>query len=190
MSDNTINSKVVIWARGQLGVQIGNGECWTLGEQALKQAGAKTSNDLGPVGDDTNYIWGDRVDLKDVISGDILQFRDHIVKTSIETEYTFPDGSTQTFSEWSTDERAHHTAIANEKSDGNGAIKTLEQNIKPKGKVVQNKQINTRDVAPVEKKSVEKREHPNTKKLETVKVTKTVTITVTGTIWAYRPKPK
>ena len=46
------------------------------------------------------------------------------------------------------------------------------------------------DVPPVVTKTVEKRMNPTTKKMETAKVTKTVTITVTGTIWAYKPKPK
>jgi hypothetical protein len=53
----TTNQKVVVWARGKLGHKIGRGECWDLGEQALKQAGAQTSNDLGPVEADSDYIW-------------------------------------------------------------------------------------------------------------------------------------
>jgi hypothetical protein len=53
----TTNQKVVVWARGKLGHKIGRGECWDLGEQA----GANTSNDLGPVGADTDYIWGDPI---------------------------------------------------------------------------------------------------------------------------------
>ena len=57
----TINQKIVLWAKGKLGKKVGRGECWDLAEQALKQAGAQTSNDLGPVGDDTDYIWGEKV---------------------------------------------------------------------------------------------------------------------------------
>lgn len=48
----------------------------------------------------------------------------------------------------------------------------------------------TRDVPSVVTKSVEQRKHPRTKQLEQVNVTKTVTITVTGTIWPYHPTPK
>jgi hypothetical protein len=62
--------------------------------------------------------------------------------------------------------------------------------VKPLGNVVQNKELYTRDVPPVVTKAIEKRMNPTTKKMETAKVTKTVTITVTGTIWAYKPKPK
>jgi hypothetical protein len=187
---HTTNQKVVIWAQGQLGKKIGKGECWDLAEEALKQAGAQTSNNLGPVDPDSDYIWGDSIDVKDVIPGDILQFRDHEVTTTTETEYTFPDGSSEIVTETTTAQRPHHTAVVNGKLDADGAVKTLDQHVKPLGKVVQNKKLYTRDVAPVVKKAVEKRKNPTTKKLETAKVTKTVTTTVTGTIWAYRPKLK
>lgn len=187
---HTTNQKVAIWTQGHLGKKIGKGECWDLAEQALKQAGAQTSNDLGPVDQDSDYIWGDSIAVKDVIPGDILQFRDHKVTTTTETEYTFPDGSSETVKEMITAERPHHTAIVNGKLDADGAVKTLDQHVKPRGKVVQNKKVYTRDVAPVELHTVEKRENPTTKKIEAAKVTKTVTITVSGTIWAYRPKPK
>jgi hypothetical protein len=77
-------------ARCKLGQKIGRGECWDLGEQALKQAGAHTSNDLGPIGDDTDYIWGEPIsDVKDIEIGDLLQLRDHVVITTTETKYTF-----------------------------------------------------------------------------------------------------
>ena len=186
----TTNQKVLVWAQGKLGKKVGAGECWDLGEAALKQAGAQTSNDLGPVGDDSDYIWGDEIDIKDVQSGDILQFRDHEVTTTTDTEYVFPDGSSETKTESATSERGHHTAIANGKLDAGGVVKTLEQNIEPKDKVVQNKKVETRDIPDVTRKSTEKRTNPTTKKLETAKVTKTVTVTVSGTIWVYRPKSK
>jgi hypothetical protein len=187
----TTNQRVVVWAQGQLGKTIGKGECWDLGEQALKQAGAQTSNDLGPVEEDTDYIWGEPInDVKDVAPGDILQLRDHVVTTTIETDYTFPDGSESVESKEETAQRGHHTAIVNGKLDGDGTVKTLEQHVKPLGKVVQNKKLYTRDVPPVVTKVFEKRMNPTTKKMETAKVTKTVTITVTGTIWAYKPMPK
>jgi hypothetical protein len=186
----TTNQKVVVWVRGNLGKRVGRGECWDLGERALKQAGAQTSNDLGPVGDDEDYIWGDSIDLKDVEPGDILQFRDHVVTTTTETAYTFSDGTDVGDTTEVSAQRGHHTAIVNGKLDADGAVKTLEQHVKPLGGVVQNKKLYTQDVPPVVTKAFEKRTNPTTKKVETVEVTKTVTITVTGTIWAYRPKPK
>jgi hypothetical protein len=146
MGDNTkapltVNQKVRIWAQGHLGKRVARGECWDLAEHALEHAAAQTSNDLGPVGDDADYVWGDPVDIKDVMPGDILQFRDHIVTTTTVTEYTFPDGSSETVKDETTAERGHHTAIANGKLDADGAVNTLDQHVKPLGKVVQNKKI-------------------------------------------------
>ena len=187
----TTNQKVVVWARGHLGKQIGKGLCWDLGEQALKQAGAKTSNDLGPVGKDTDYIWGDPIDdVKDIEPGDILQIRDHLVTTTTKTEYVFQDGSRVTHTDEGTAKRGHHTAIVNGMLDDSGAVRTLEQHVRPGGDVVQNMRLFTRDVPAAVTKGSEKRAHPDTKKIEMTTFTRTVTITVTGTIHAYRPKPK
>ena len=69
----TLDQKVVVWARGKLGQKVGRGECWDLGEGALKQAGAATSNDLGPVEADTNYVWGDSVDLSKVVDDSFVR---------------------------------------------------------------------------------------------------------------------
>ena len=186
----TVNQKVLTWARGKTGKKVGAGECWDLGEESLKQAGAKTSNDLGPVGEDTDYIWGQPVGLKDVQAGDILQIRDHESITLTVKEYLFADGFTITEEQYATQTRGHHTAIADGMLDRNGVLKTLEQHVKPRGDVVQNKTLHTRSVAPVVTKRVEKRAHPSTKKTEMANVTTTVTVTVTGTIWVYRPIPK
>lgn len=92
--------KIMVWAKGRVGKQVGRGECWDLGEEALKQAGAMTSNDLNPGVDqstfeDLDYVWGDEItNLKDVQRGDILQIRDHLITTITVTEIAFTDGST------------------------------------------------------------------------------------------------
>lgn len=187
----TTNQKVVIWAHGKLGRTVGRGECWDLGEEALKQASAMTSNELGPVGPDTNYVWGDPVnDISKIEPGDILQIRDHLITTSTRIEYVFQDGSTVTEKNERTAKRGHHTAIVNGKLDANGGVKTYEQHVKPGGDIVQDMYLYTRDVPAVVTKTVEKHKHPRTRQLERAIVTKTVTITVTGTIWPYHPKPK
>ncbi len=187
----TTNQRVVVWARGKLGQKIGRGECWDLGEQALKQAGASTSNDLGSVGADTDYVWGDPIsDISKIEPGDVLQIRDHLVTTNTTIEYVFQDGTVETEKKETTAKRGHHTAIVNGKLDGNGGVRTLEQHVKPRGDIVQNMYLYTRDVPEVVTKSIEQHAHPRTKRMERVSVTKTVTITVTGTIWPYHPKPK
>ena len=186
----TTNQKVVVWARGKLGHKIGRGECWDLGEEALKQAGASTSTDLGPLGADTDYVWGDPIDLAKVQPGDVLQIRNHVVTTTTVVEYKFKDGSVVTETQEHTATRGHHTAIVNGMADANGRLPTLEQHVKPRGDIVQNMYLYTRDVPEVVTKSTGRYKHPGTRQLERAEITKKVTITVTGTIWPYHPKSK
>jgi hypothetical protein len=186
----SIGQKVLVWAQGQMGKQVGAGECWDLGEQALQNSGAMTSNDLGPVGDDIDYIWGDTVDIAKVQSGDILQIRDHTQTITTDEEYTFKDGTEGSESNDDTLSRPHHTSIINGKIDADGAVKTVEQNVDPGGKVVQNKKLYTRDVPAKVTKVMMKKHNDTTGKDEMVMVTKTVTVTVTGTINPYHPKAK
>jgi hypothetical protein len=174
----TINQKVVNWARAQSGKQVGKGECWDLADRALRQAGVQSSADLGPMDDDADYVWGDEIsDLKDVHPGDILQFRDFAVTTTVETETRYADGSSETSTTEETFTRPHHTAVVSEVKSG-GLLKVLEQNVAPAGKKVQLHNLNTKDVAPASKETQKQK----------AKVIVTTTIAVSGTIWAYRPK--
>jgi len=85
---STLNGKVLRFGKTHLGQQVGNGHCWSLGAEALKDAGAKS-----PVG----VIFGSEVPLDETQPGDILQFRGaQIVKQ---------DGSLWTFG------TPFHTAI-------------------------------------------------------------------------------
>ena len=174
----TINQKVVNWARAQSGKQVCKGECWDLADRALRQAGAQSSADLGPMDDDADYVWGDEIsDLKDVHPGDILQFRDFAVTTTVETETRYADGSSEASTTEETFTRPHHTAVVSEVKSG-GLLKVLEQNVAPAGKKVQLHNLNTKDVAPASKETQKQK----------AKVIVTTTIAVSGTIWAYRPK--
>ena len=144
------------------------------------------------MGSDTDYIWGDPISDVSKIepAGDILQIRDHLVTTETKIEYTFRDGTKETETSERTAKRGHHTAIVNGKLDANGGVRTLEQHVRPGGDIVQNMYLPTRDVPTAVTTSTGHRKHPRTKQLERVSVTKTVTVTVTGTIWPYHPKPK
>src|SRR5262249_5434679 len=53
------------FALNHLGQQVGNGECWTLAEDALLFAGAKPA---------VGYVFGDKIPLSSTQPGDILQF--------------------------------------------------------------------------------------------------------------------
>lgn len=187
----TLAQKTLAWAQGQVGKQIGRGECWDFAEQALAQAGAKTSTDLGPVGVDIDYVWGDlRNDAKDIQAGDILQLRDYVVTTTTTTTYTYPDGSTDEDTDTQTLERPHHTAIAKGQIDAKGVLRTFEQNVDPLGKIVQNQRIPTRDSTTVVPVVVKKHLNSNSGKVEVAKVQKTIDVSTTGTIWIYKPLTK
>ena len=107
--------------------------------------------------------------------------------TTTVTKYTFSDSTWEDETKELVAERPHHTAIATEKLGTESSLTVLEQQ---KGEKVHNDRLFTQDVPPVVTKNVQKKLNPTTKKIETANVTKTVTTTVTGTTWVYRPKPK
>lgn len=184
MAKLSMNQSVITWARGRLGQQVGRGECWDLADQALRQAGAHSSDSTQS---DADYKWGADVKLADVIPGDVLQFRDYSITTTTTTTTTFPDGSSVVEEEVATVGRPHHTALVDGNS-GSGWITILEQNVPPKGKRVQSYKLATRGSTswPADKhKSVK---HPKTGKLVLANVATEITIEVSGTIWAYRPE--
>jgi hypothetical protein len=74
--------------------------------------------------------------------------------------------------------------------DADGAVRVLEQHVLPGGDVVQAHKLYTRDVPPKVTKTAAKHRNPHTGKVEAAQVTETVTVVVSGTLWAYRPKPK
>lgn len=69
---------------------MGNGDCWELADQALRNSGAASSATTGRQDD---YVWGDLVPLHQLIPGDILQFRNHVMVVTTTTSVTFEDGS-------------------------------------------------------------------------------------------------
>jgi hypothetical protein len=61
----TLNQRVLDFAIANLGKQVGNGECWELGAEALAAAGAEP-----PQG----QVFGSAVPLTSMLPGDILEF--------------------------------------------------------------------------------------------------------------------
>ncbi len=193
MSELTLNQKVTNFANSKLGQQVGAGECWDLANSALKDAGAGTSSDFGPMGDDADYVWGTPIpDLKDVIPGDILQYRDFVMKTITKTDVSFSDNTG-----WVDDtsveiSHPHHTSIVFINS-GDANLTVLEQNDQGKHEKVKKNLIRWKDAATTKNttKQMMEREDKNKKKIkEMATVTVTVDTAVTGTIKAYRPKLK
>ena len=126
----SLGEQVVSFARDRIGRSTGSGECFDLVDQALRNAGAKSAADFGTVTPNADYVWGSLVSLSDARPGDIIQFRnyryDRTIKTDSRTDTDFQ-------------ERPHHTAIV-ERTDGDGAITVLEQNV-PEGSTGQRIQL-------------------------------------------------
>ena len=189
MSKN-FNPAVLLWATGKSGQKVGAGECWDLANSALKNAGAGSSADFGPMGPNDDYIWGDEVpDLKDVLPGDILQYRDYSQTTTTTTDVTFKDGTGPVDDPSVSIDHAHHTAIV-KTNPGNGALTVLEQNHGGNKEAVKSTAIRWKDAAPkitVTKKMVKREDNG---KVEMATVTVTVEVAVTGTLKAFHPKSK
>ena len=79
-----IGPKIVQFAQDHLGKKVGNGECTSLVEEAIRSAGGRHYVHLGPNGPNSDYVWGKLVvkltpqsaSAKDIQPGDIIQFRD------------------------------------------------------------------------------------------------------------------
>ncbi|MPZ20814.1 MAG: hypothetical protein GEV06_23325 [Luteitalea sp.] len=157
--------RIVSFARQRMRQRVGDGECFTLVDRALRNAGARSAADFGTVTPDADYVWGTSVGLADVRPGDVIQFRDYVYER--ETDATNPDGSGST--DTAVQERPHHTAIV-ERVDGNGAITVLEQNHPGGAPVVRTQLFFT-----------------NTTRRDGNRAT---TITVRGSFWSYRPQQR
>ncbi len=118
-----LNAKVAEFVRSHLGEPVGDGICITLAVEALRAAGAKPWPLSDPAGE---YAWGEPIpDLKDVMPGDILQFRDAVFSGSrtvggnrrVTWHETYP----------------HHTAVVVGTEEKGRLITIYHQNVATKG---------------------------------------------------------
>jgi hypothetical protein len=159
----TMAEQIVTYPRRHRGQRVGDGECFTLADRALRTSGAKSAADYGAVAPDVDYIWGTSVQLSDLQPGDVIQFRNYRYEREVETRH--PNGSVETNTDFQ--ERPHHTAIV-EQVGANGEVTVLEQN-SPVGSAVARTQLflsNRQQSSSGGKTS----------------------ITVSGTVWFYRPQ--
>lgn len=103
-----LNDAIVSFAMANKGIQVGDGQCWTLVDQALKAAGADTSGDAA-------YIWGNPIGLDAIVPGDVLQFE------NVHFEGATPGGG------WYFQDFPHHSAIVYSVNGSN--ITLLNQNV-------------------------------------------------------------
>ena len=114
-----LNQKVVQFARERFGQQVGNGECWTLAAEALKEAGAKR---------DGVYIFGRKLSSNEAIfAGDVVQFEN--TKFEGKHRHSFH----------------HHTSIVN-KVLGPAMLELIHQNVGKAGKTVSLSTIDLREL--------------------------------------------
>jgi hypothetical protein len=158
-------AQIVAFPRRRLGQRVGDGECFTLADGALHAAGARSAGDYGIVVPDADYVWGTAVPLSDLRPGDVIQFRNYRYDREIET--TNRDRSATSTHDFQ--ERPHHTAIV-ERVGGYGAVTVLEQN--------------SPDGSPVSRTELFFANHTESSG------SRTVTISVQGTFWFYRPQPR
>jgi hypothetical protein len=179
---DSINQQVVRWSEGQMGQQVGAGECWDLADRALKNSGANSSTTTGKNDD---YVWGTTVTSTQVTPGDILQFRNYNVTTTTITKVTFDDDSGWDDTKTSTESRPHHTAVVS-RALSPFALEILEQNVPPAGKTVQRHVLAIKGASSTttDRKTMK----DSTGKLRPAKVETTVKIEISGRLWIYRPK--
>jgi hypothetical protein len=152
--------QIVAYPRSHYGERVGDGQCFALADRALRNAGARSAADFGRVTDDADYVWGTSVALADVRSGDIIQLRDYHYHWRI-------DGADGAFRE-EEGGRPHHTVVV-ERVEANGALTVLEQNVKG---------------SPVGRKRLYFASGSFTSGSETT------TVTISGTLWFYRPQAR
>jgi hypothetical protein len=160
-----VGDRVLGFVRRQRGARVGNGECFTLADRALTNAGARSASDYGTVTPSADYVWGSSVSLSDLQPGDVIQMRDY--RYDREVVVSNPDGSGTTDTDFQ--ERPHHTAIV-ESVGSNGAVTVLEQNA-PRGSAVRRATLFFSDTS-------------------TTAGHKKTTVRVQGTFWFYRPQAK
>lgn len=117
--------RIVSYARRQRGERVGDGECFTLADRALRNADARSARGYGTVTPDADYVWGTSVTLSDLRPGDVIQFRNYTYERVAVT-----DDDSGTSRDEHAEDCPHHTAIV-QSVDGNGAVTVWEQNGQP-----------------------------------------------------------
>ncbi len=127
-----LNAKVLDFAKKKLGEQVGDGECSTLANDAVRSAGGKDNTSYTDSPAPGDYVWGELVygvsarggkltadpaaTKKAVAPGDVVQFRD--AKFSGPS----PGGGTYTLS------AEHHTAVVAAVTADGKTFQVLHQN--------------------------------------------------------------
>lgn len=126
-----LNGRIVAWLRQRrAGDRHGNGECWTLAEDALLASGARSSRQLTPhFSAGADYVWGDEEQvLTAVTPGDVLQLSDYSVQKTVRV-IDFLSGPSGRARPPLTLRLAHHTAIVMRVIVPGALLEAIEQNV-------------------------------------------------------------
>ena len=179
----TTNQTVLAYARQRVGRQVGSGECFDLADEALRNAGASSASDYGPITPTADYVWGRRVSRQEAQPGDIIQFRNYSMLIETETRVRVDTGgggfeeSFETVTE--TQSRGHHTAVV-EAIEPSGRLNVLEQNV---GTGADRRRVQSNELF-----FVTRTNPPQTTREGNVTTTVRRTVTVRGQAWFYRPQ--
>ena len=124
--------ELVAFCKDNLGKQVGNGECATLAQEAMKTIGAKPFYEYKESPEASDYVWGEAVFVLEFASGkrkrdptdakpkpgDVIQYRNATFRGSRIT-FTYP----------------HHTSVIAEVKP-NGDLMVYEQNMNGKKEVM------------------------------------------------------
>ena len=122
-SQPSMAQKITSFVTQRMGTRHGNGECFTLADDALKSAGAKSAADFGKLTPSADYVWGTAVTASDAKAGDVIQFSNYRYDRKVETRNPKSVSTDEDFQE-----RPHHTAIVESVNTDDGSMTVLEQN--------------------------------------------------------------
>ncbi len=182
----TISSSILNYCTQRIGRKEGDGECWTLAENAVVSSGGQSSRGQTPnFGRSSNYVWGNVVQINALSGGNILQFRNYTWTRTIKVRVTFADGGWTESTNTSSQTRPHHTAIVSVVGSS-GNVEVIEQNVPEGGNVTRNDLcLVTNDANAV---TTQERRRDSGGQMQDVTVVTTTSDQVGGTIWAYAAK--
>jgi hypothetical protein len=126
-----LNGRIVAWLRQRrVGSQHGNGECWTLAEDALLANSARSSRQLTPhFSASADYVWGDEEpNPTSVTAGDILQLHNYSVQKTVRI-IDFLSGPSGRARPPLVLRLPHHTAIVLRVIVPGALLEVVEQNV-------------------------------------------------------------
>ena len=167
----------IAFAQRQAG-RYGDGECWTLVEASIVQAGGKSSIQQTPnFGPNVSYVWGKAINVTELQAGDVVQYQGYAWTQTTRIDVTSPEGSS--FSENSRTEGRglpHHSGLVI-RVISPGMVEVIEQNIPPRSGPVQTIQLALAAPATT----------TDTVRNGTTVTVTTISHTVSGAVRCYRP---